>query len=1003
MRPLLSCRALGLLLLLAFGFRRAAAAEGRAVVVSLEAEFRDALADPSVAGILVNCTAGPFVLTPAYWARFPSPIIVNRSVTIAPTEDSPPFPVFDFAYLTGRAIIAGCSLLPSNGTAPAPNGPGTPAASPSPAASPAVPVTPPRHLGQQCMLGSLLEDRGVMVTVRGFELRGIQASASIGTFGFWASPDGCEVLVHGCINHLEVAMPSGWGTKFWEAAPRPGMYGAHGWPQLFSYLPTWCYPTNRSLCYSPANALYDVAVADPLTPASGGGGEGLAGVAKARGVATPNTPLGLFKSYTPGVGSSLFNPLLALMLAGGGGGAGAGAGGGGGAVGGGGGGVHTCIPGPHSQDMAGGYVLHYVHSVSHGDTNLEDACLLTMSLPGCVQRALARMHGLPVPDLDGDITGPGTNNGSAAPLKQLVTVRSGPNLALVLPLAVGVPVCESWEGRRGDGAVVLAVLLCRCLYLLRLLAADPATPALGDGHQQHEDTPHSSRRMRRMRSLLGSLATLLWRSSPDASVRAALLGSAAAPKGGGGAGGGGDGAGGVGRGGRGAGEESGGGGGFVSMMTGPGGIQIGWLLGSGSFGRVFEGVWRGRRVAVKVMATSSRQEENKVCDFGLSRNLDPGATHLRTAAAAGSVSHMAPECLMRGEMRREADVYAFGVLLWEVCTGARAYAGMSYGEVVQAVCLRGLRPPDCLAPSHAAPSIAAGPLPPPLAAVPEQLLELAAECWAAAPEERPAFDELVYRIDCLAMPVAAAFVQPPPPPPQQPARFAGGGQAPARPAPAVHIASLFASNAAAGGSGGSAATREGAEEAGRLGSSGPFAGVRVPGGTEGAAVEYVADALALARNGSGGGEVEAEVGGEASGGAGPVSEQQEQDWAGWSKGGISPRSSSAVCRAVAASAYGTPSAEAAAAAEAAAEEGGGGDMELPARMVMRGASPEKLAQRAGSRGGAESSKGSWRPGAAQRAAEYQRKRRSVRGYAFRERMGQEREDAHNAGQASPEI
>jgi serine/threonine protein kinase len=51
----------------------------------------------------------------------------------------------------------------------------------------------------------------------------------------------------------------------------------------------------------------------------------------------------------------------------------------------------------------------------------------------------------------------------------------------------------------------------------------------------------------------------------------------------------------------------------------------------------------------------------QVCDFGLSRSLDLGRTHLRTAAV-GSVSHMAPETLLRGEMRREADVYAFGVL-----------------------------------------------------------------------------------------------------------------------------------------------------------------------------------------------------------------------------------------------------------------------------------------------------------------------------------------------------
>ncbi len=54
----------------------------------------------------------------------------------------------------------------------------------------------------------------------------------------------------------------------------------------------------------------------------------------------------------------------------------------------------------------------------------------------------------------------------------------------------------------------------------------------------------------------------------------------------------------------------------------------------------------------------------QVGDFGLARSLESGRSHLQRTAGcvAGSLSHLAPEALLRGEMRREGDVYAFGVL-----------------------------------------------------------------------------------------------------------------------------------------------------------------------------------------------------------------------------------------------------------------------------------------------------------------------------------------------------
>lgn len=41
---------------------------------------------------------------------------------------------------------------------------------------------------------------------------------------------------------------------------------------------------------------------------------------------------------------------------------------------------------------------------------------------------------------------------------------------------------------------------------------------------------------------------------------------------------------------------------------------------------------------------------------------------------------MPPELLTEGKLSRAADVYAFGVLVWEMATSSRAWAGMSHTQ-----------------------------------------------------------------------------------------------------------------------------------------------------------------------------------------------------------------------------------------------------------------------------------------------------------------------------------
>ncbi len=63
----------------------------------------------------------------------------------------------------------------------------------------------------------------------------------------------------------------------------------------------------------------------------------------------------------------------------------------------------------------------------------------------------------------------------------------------------------------------------------------------------------------------------------------------------------------------------------------------------------------------------------RAADFGLSRNMDV-QTRVETRTY-GTITHMAPEVLRANIVSRAADVYSFGVILWELAAGCRAWVG----------------------------------------------------------------------------------------------------------------------------------------------------------------------------------------------------------------------------------------------------------------------------------------------------------------------------------------
>jgi serine/threonine protein kinase len=70
----------------------------------------------------------------------------------------------------------------------------------------------------------------------------------------------------------------------------------------------------------------------------------------------------------------------------------------------------------------------------------------------------------------------------------------------------------------------------------------------------------------------------------------------------------------------------------------------------------------------------------KLSDFGLSKTR---ATSVKTAKQKSeAIQWLPPECFTRGGVyTAQSDIYSYGVILWELVTGKRPYAGISDAEI----------------------------------------------------------------------------------------------------------------------------------------------------------------------------------------------------------------------------------------------------------------------------------------------------------------------------------
>jgi serine/threonine-protein kinase len=72
----------------------------------------------------------------------------------------------------------------------------------------------------------------------------------------------------------------------------------------------------------------------------------------------------------------------------------------------------------------------------------------------------------------------------------------------------------------------------------------------------------------------------------------------------------------------------------------------------------------------------SKDGRIKVADFGLARNIMMGQTMTaESSVVLGSVSYLSPEQVQRGVADARSDIYAVGIVLFEMLTGSKPYSG----------------------------------------------------------------------------------------------------------------------------------------------------------------------------------------------------------------------------------------------------------------------------------------------------------------------------------------
>ncbi|XP_077220918.1 serine/threonine-protein kinase STY46-like isoform X2 [Tasmannia lanceolata] len=122
----------------------------------------------------------------------------------------------------------------------------------------------------------------------------------------------------------------------------------------------------------------------------------------------------------------------------------------------------------------------------------------------------------------------------------------------------------------------------------------------------------------------------------------------------------------------------------------------------------------------------------KVADFGVARVQAQSGV---MTAETGTYRWMAPEVIEHKPYDHKADVFSFGIMLWELLTGKLPYEYLTPLQAAVGVVQKGLRP---TIPKHTHPKLA----------------ELLEKCWQQDPTLRPDFSEIIEILKLITKEVA---------------------------------------------------------------------------------------------------------------------------------------------------------------------------------------------------------------------------------------------------------
>ena len=118
----------------------------------------------------------------------------------------------------------------------------------------------------------------------------------------------------------------------------------------------------------------------------------------------------------------------------------------------------------------------------------------------------------------------------------------------------------------------------------------------------------------------------------------------------------------------------------------------------------------------------------KIADYGLSIFYDKNKPLMERV---GTCHWMAPEVIKCQEYTTKADVYSYGIIIWEICTREMPYDYYDKESILIKVCVKNMRPDLKKIPND----------------TPDKLKELMIKCWDQDPNKRPSFDYIITFIE----------------------------------------------------------------------------------------------------------------------------------------------------------------------------------------------------------------------------------------------------------------